>query len=59
MNKNVSPYLHAVYNRLTLNVKTHKQTESKEMEKDIPCKWKPNKSLPISYRGELKKKKLQ
>ena len=54
MNKNVRPYLHAVYNRLTLDVKTRKQTESKEMEKDIPCKWKPNKSLPISDRGEFK-----
>ena len=54
MNKNVRTYLHAVYNRLTLDVKTRKQTESKE--KDIPCKWKPNKSLPISDRGEFNKK---
>ena len=36
-------YIYAVYKRPTSDLGTH-TTESKGMEKDIPCKWKSKES---------------
>ena len=33
-------HLYIAYKRSTSDLNTHTETESEEMEKDIPCKWK-------------------